>query len=90
MERLTHQGEYGPYWDKSVFDKHHGMEEDLIIERLAYYEDLEEQRQSVDTVYLTDITGTIGEWLDAEFDGEIPPDVVSLLRKAYELAVKNL
>ena len=47
MERLTHQGEHGPYWDKSVFDKHGGMEEDLIIDRLAYYENLEEQGRLV-------------------------------------------
>ncbi|MBQ7828021.1 MAG: hypothetical protein IJ386_07125 [Clostridia bacterium] len=39
MERLTHQGEHGPHWDKSVFSKHHGMEKDLIIDRLAAYED---------------------------------------------------
>ncbi len=58
MERLTHQGEHGPYWDKAVFDKHGGMEEDLIIDRLAYYEDMEEQGRLVvlpckvgDTVY---------------------------------------
>lgn len=47
MERLTHQGEHGPYWDKAVFNKHGGMEEDLIIDRLAYYENLEEQGQLV-------------------------------------------
>lgn len=47
MERLTHQGEHGPYWDAEVFDKHGGMEEDLIIDRLAYYEDMEEQGRLV-------------------------------------------
>lgn len=39
MKRLTHMGEHGPYWDKSVFDPFAGMEEDIIIERLAAYEE---------------------------------------------------
>ena len=44
----------------------------------------------METVYLTDITGTIGEWLDAEFDSEVPWEVASLLQRAYEIAVKEL
>lgn len=44
----------------------------------------------MDTVYLTDITGTIGEWLEAGVDSEVPYEVVKLLYKAYELAVKEL
>lgn len=43
----------------------------------------------MDAVYLTDITGTIGEWLDEEFV-EVPIEVIKLLTKAYELAVKEL
>ena len=43
----------------------------------------------METIYLTDITGTIGEWLDAEFDDEIPNEVVKLLKKTYELSVKE-
>lgn len=39
MKRLTHMGEHGPYWDKAVFDKLGGMEEDVIIDRLAAYEE---------------------------------------------------
>lgn len=38
---------------------------------------------------MPDITGSIGKWLDAEFDNEVPPDVISLLKKAYELSVKE-
>ena len=44
----------------------------------------------METIYLTDITGTLGEWLDMEFDNEVPYEVISLLQKAYELAVKEL
>ena len=43
----------------------------------------------METIYLTDITGTIGEWLDVEFDDEVPNEVVKLLKKAYELSVKE-
>ncbi len=43
----------------------------------------------METVYLTDITGTIGEWLDADFDSEVPNEVIELLKKAYEIAVKE-
>lgn len=41
-------------------------------------------------IYLTDITGTIGEWLDVDFDIEVPNEVIELLEKAYEIAVKEL
>ena len=43
----------------------------------------------MDTIYLDDITGTIGEWLDADFDNEVPQKVVDLLKRAYEIAVKE-
>ena len=43
----------------------------------------------MDIIYLDDITGTIGEWLDAIFDCGVPNEVVELLRKAYELSVKE-
>ena len=44
----------------------------------------------MDIVYLTDITGTIGEWLDTEFGDDIPDEVIRLLYKAYDIAVKEL
>lgn len=44
----------------------------------------------MNTVYLTDITGTIGEWLDKEFDNEIPYEIIKLLEETYNLAVKEL
>ena len=40
-------------------------------------------------IYLTDITGTIGEWLDSEFV-DVPYEVIELLTKAYEIAVNEL
>lgn len=40
-------------------------------------------------VYLNDITGTIGAWLDRDFDNEVPSEVVKLLQKAYEISVKE-
>lgn len=44
----------------------------------------------METIYLTDITGTIGEWLDTGFDNEVPNEVIELLTKVYEFAVKEL
>lgn len=44
----------------------------------------------METIYLTDITGTIGEWLDGEFDDEMPDEVVDLLEQAYALAVGSI
>ena len=44
----------------------------------------------MEIVCLTDITGTIGAWLDAYFDDEVPNEVVGLLKKAYEAATKEL
>lgn len=44
----------------------------------------------METIYLTDITGTIGEWLDGYFDDEVPNKIVDLLIKAYNLAEKEL
>ena len=43
----------------------------------------------METVYLTDITGTIGEWLDADFDSGVPNEVIELLKRVYEIAVKE-
>lgn len=39
---------------------------------------------------LDDITGTIGEWLDADFDSGVPDEVIEYLKKAYSCAVKCL
>lgn len=44
----------------------------------------------MDTIYLTDISGTIGEWFDTNFDKEVPIDVVRLLKKAYDMVVYEL
>lgn len=44
----------------------------------------------MDTTYLTDITGTIGEWLSTEFDNEVPREAIRLLNEAYNLCVKKL
>lgn len=41
-------------------------------------------------VYLTDITGTIGQWLESEFDDIIPQCIISGLRKVYKDAVTSL
>ena len=42
------------------------------------------------SIYLTDITGTLGEWLDSTFEDDVPKAVIDLLSKAYNLAVKEL
>lgn len=44
----------------------------------------------MDTIYLTDITGTLGAWFDTDIDDEVPNEVITLLKKAYKLAVKEL
>ena len=44
----------------------------------------------MNTVYITDITGVIGEWLDMEFDDEIPNEVIDLLQETYNAAIKKL
>ena len=44
----------------------------------------------MDTICLTDITGTIGAWLDAGVDADVPYEVVELLEEAYKIAVKEL
>lgn len=41
-------------------------------------------------IYLTDITGTLGEWLDMDFDDEIPHEIIELLEKVYNLATMQL
>lgn len=43
----------------------------------------------MDTVYLDDITGVIGQWLDEGFDEEVPEEVVRLLKEAYEISAKE-
>lgn len=44
----------------------------------------------MDYVFLTDITGVLGEWLSMEFDEAIPPEVIAFLEDAYALAAKAL
>ena len=44
----------------------------------------------LDIVYLTDISGTIGQWLDMEFDDEVPYEIIELLEKVYSLTVKQI
>jgi hypothetical protein len=51
---------------------------------------MEDLTMSINTIYLDDITGTIGEWLDGYFDDEVPNEIVDLLIKAYNLAAKEL
>lgn len=47
---------------------------------------MSEYLENVDTVYVEEITGTIGEWLDKEIL-DAPQEVVDLLQKAYCLCV---
>lgn len=47
----------------------------------------------MNTIFLTDITGVIGEWLDdetSEIDPEVSAEIVELLAKAYRLASEVL
>lgn len=44
----------------------------------------------MDIIYLDDITGTIGQWLDEGFDEEVPVEVIRLLKEAYRLSAEEL
>lgn len=44
----------------------------------------------MDIIYLDDITGTIGQWLDEGFDKEVPTEVIRLLQEAYKLSAQEL
>ena len=43
----------------------------------------------VEAIYLDDITGTLGLWIEAYTIG-VPNEVPELLEKAYEIAVQEL
>ena len=40
-------------------------------------------------IYLDDITGTLGFWLESYTYG-VPNEVIALLQKAYDIAIKEL
>lgn len=42
----------------------------------------------IEAIYLDDITGTLGVWLEAYTIG-VPNEVIELLAKAYEVAIKE-
>lgn len=63
---------------------------DIVVTNNNEVENKDEFVNITSGVCLTDITGTIGEWLDSDFDIEIPDEVVKLLSKAYELSAKAL
>lgn len=42
------------------------------------------------TIYLDDITETLGVWLDMDIDGLVPYKCIELLEKAYKIAVEQL
>lgn len=43
----------------------------------------------MDTIYLDDIIGTLGIWLEADTYG-VPNEVIKLLQEAYKIAVNEL
>ena len=60
-----------------------------ILEDLEKFKDVE-HNVTTETIYLTDITGTIGQWLDMGFDDEVSQEVVALLGKVYMAASLEL
>lgn len=44
----------------------------------------------MDIIYLDDITGTIGQWLNEGFDEEVPVEVTRLLQEVYRLSAEEL
>lgn len=55
-------------------------------EKVTLIEDEEYAESGV--VYLDDITGTIGEWLDGDLR-DIPSEAVQYLQKAYEICANE-
>lgn len=47
-------------------------------------------RQTDDILFLDDITGTLGGWLDLEFDDDIPHDAIKHLFTAYKICADKL
>ena len=55
-----------------------------------FYDPNNDDDQSTDeTLYIDDITGTIGQWLDMD-TSEIPPETIKYLQKAYDICAKEL
>ena len=44
----------------------------------------------MNAIYLSDIVETLGKWIDADFDIEVPIRVVRLLEEAYAVSVNEL
>lgn len=73
---------------------------DLVITDIGYIipeedeeddeEDEEEMEENSYPVSLTDITGTLGQWINNDFDEAVPKEVRNLLAKTYYLACKSL
>lgn len=64
-----------------------------VVDAEEYIEILKEmlgENEASDQTCLTDITGTLGEWLDNGFGAEVPKEVVKLVSKAYKLATAEL
>ena len=55
---------------------------------IAYPENMCSKAEEI--VCLTDITGTIGEWMETGFDDEVPRVVSDLLRSAYEASALTM
>lgn len=64
--------------------------EELVNDLFEWYEDYKNENKTMDIVYLDDITGTLGEWLDAEFDDKVSNEIIELLIQAYDLAANEL
>ena len=64
--------------------------EELVNDLFEWYENYKNENKTMDTVYLDDITGTLGMWLDAEFDDAVSSEIIELLIQAYDLAVNEL
>lgn len=50
----------------------------------------EADNQTENIVYIEDITGTLGNWLDDNLDKDIPQNVIDAINNAYVLATNCL
>ena len=48
----------------------------------------DDSESEIDTLFVDDVTGTVGEWLDMD-SSDIPPEAMKHLREAYNICCKE-
>lgn len=72
---------------KKLFNHLNKDDKDKLDEDAIAKSNIAETRdQGEDTIYIEDITGTLGNWLDDNFDKSVPQNVIDAINNAYVLA----